>query len=658
MEDLIKSPVTIRHKYGSDLNQSLDALCNAKEDTAKEDTTAMENEPAPKDLMQIMQRLASQAGRLFATLVNHMKSRDEFDLLDTGDLWPRITPLALLRCIASTSGVEFGLNMRNSLIEYGLGITSLQRAKRIAASLSDKDIHRLSSELGNHGHTNWSPKDRPDWLLLEIETDVTIREDQVNVALATISPASGTNSLLQMRMGAGKSSLIIPMAAAVLADVRSLCRIIVPSPLLLQMAQLLQSRLGGLLGRSIKHVPFARRTSTRPETTKLFHSIHQRIMEHSGVMLCLPEHLLSFMLSGQQRLADRRISEAVSMIGVQHWLEQTSRDVLDESDFTLAVRTQLIYPSGAQSVVDGHPHRWKTVQIVLQMFADLTFKLQKDFPTGIEVIRRPDAAFPAVFFLQREVEDAAISRLTKSLCAGQASLLPVKDLSAQDSRALERFISRAVCSGQDVALVEALFLDTDVAMQNVLLLRGLLVHRLLMMTLNKRVNVNYGLHPNRDPIAVPFHSKGVPSEQAEWGHPDVAILLTCLSFYYDGLRETQIRQTLEHVLRSDDPGAEYDRWAQDSADLPAALRSWNAINLDDEVQSHEIWKHLRFTKVVVDYFLNNFVFPKYAKQFETQLRASGWDIPLMGSVPSHRRTSQKENPAVSSGGEMCIEDHT
>ncbi|KAI1041411.1 hypothetical protein LB505_005621 [Fusarium chuoi] len=49
------------------------------------------------------------------------------------------------------------------------------------------------------------------------------------------------------------------------------------------------------------------------------------------------------------------------------------------------------------------------------------------------------------------------------------------------------------------------------------------------MTLKKRWNVEYGLHPHRDPIAVPFHAKGVPSDQSEWGHPDVAILFTCLA---------------------------------------------------------------------------------------------------------------------------------
>ena len=92
--------------------------------------------------------------------------------------------------------------------------------------------------------------------------------------------------------------------------------------------------------------------------------------------------------------------------------------------------------------------------------------------------------------------------------------------------------------------------------------------------------MQYGLHPTRDPIVVPFYTKGVPFEQAEWSHPDVAILFTCLAFYYDGLSITQLRQSLEHVLKSDDPSNEYDRWTHSSKHLPDSLREWNAINVN------------------------------------------------------------------------------
>ncbi|MAD85890.1 MAG: hypothetical protein CL912_23240 [Deltaproteobacteria bacterium] len=139
------------------------------------------------------------------------------------------------------------------------------------------------------------------------------------------------------------------MAAAVLADSKDLLRVIVPKSLLLQTGQLLHARLGGLIGRELRHVRFSRKTSTDFDTIGVFLDIHRNMQESSGVVIALPEHLLSFKLSGLQRLSDGRIPEAKSMIQVQSWLSQRSRDIIDECDSILALRTQLIYPSVCHS---------------------------------------------------------------------------------------------------------------------------------------------------------------------------------------------------------------------------------------------------------------------------------------------------------------------
>lgn len=84
-------------------------------------------------------------------------------------------------------------------------------------------------------------------------------------------------------------------------------------------------------------------------------------------------------------------------------------------------------------------------------------------------------------------------------------------------------------------------------------------------------------------MAVPYSAKGIPREQSEWGHPDVAILLACLAFYYGDLGIAQLQQTLEHVLQSDDPSQVYDGFSQ-SSNLPDAFKEWKAIDIDAEAQ--------------------------------------------------------------------------
>ena len=437
------------------------------------------------------------------------------------------------------------------------------------------------------------------------------------------------------------------MAAAVLADTKKLMRVIIPKPLLLQTAQLLHARLGSLLGREIRHVPFSRKTSTDHEHIKSYLKIHKDILKSHGVMLALPEHILSFNLSGLQRLSDGRISECRPMVKVQAWINSFARDIIDESDFTLAVRTQLIYPSGSQTSVDGHPHRWETAEALLHLVDGHLFNLQEDFPHSIEVVRRPQGGFPTVFFLRKDVENALISLLVHDICSGRTSILQTKDITKSDRFAIKQFISQPKVETNVADRIRLMFNDKPAAKQNVYLLRGLLVHRILLLCLKKRWQVQYGTHPQRDPIAVPFQAKGLPSEQAEFGHIDVAIILTILAFYHQGLNLSQLRQSLEHVVKSDDPSSAYNRWTHTAITLPDSLREWNVINVDDEVQLMEIWQHVRCNIVVVDYFLNNFVFPKHAKQFRMKLQASGWDIPLFSQETSH--TNGKLSQGLTTG---------
>ena len=74
-----------------------------------------------------------------------------------------------------------------------------------------------------------------------------------------------------------------------------------------------------------------------------------------------------------------------------------------------------------------------------------------------------------------------------------------------------------------------------------LILRGLLSFDCLFIVLQKRWRVDYGVNSNgKRKMAVPFRGKDCPAEKAEFGHPDVAILFTILSYYYEGITEVQL----------------------------------------------------------------------------------------------------------------------
>ena len=195
------------------------------------------------------------------------------------------------------------------------------------------------------------------------------------------------------------------------------------------------------------------------------------------------------------------------MIETQSWLHRHARDVIDECDSILALRTQLIYPSGTQKVVDGHPVRWEIVQILLCRVNGHLENLRLQYPQSIEVLRRDQGGFPIIFFLRQDVETELIARLVEDIFYGRTSIFP-PDCTKGDRNAIRLFISEPKITLDLSDYVKSMFKDKPALQQAVYLLRGLLVHRILLMVLKKRWNVQYGLHPSRDPIAVPFHAKG------------------------------------------------------------------------------------------------------------------------------------------------------
>jgi hypothetical protein len=647
-----------RDQYMKDLADSLDALMKDRvvprflEKAARVNNMSQEIATAWNELDKLMETIRFS---LF-------QDEADFAWLHASNLWPCISRVALLEQLRSHSSMSLGMGMKEALVYCGIAITHLQRLLRIEDARLCGDDRRHDEEQSYEGHTNWAPIDNAEWLLLEIDNDMLIRESQVDVARAIISPPSGVNSVLQMNMGQGqlaiviyvsagrmltpsigKTSCIMPMAVSVLADRKNLCRLIVPKALLFQTAQIIQSRLGGLVGRIVRHIPFTRRSPTNTETLERYQALHRSTLESGGVMLCLPEHILSFKLSGLQRLADNQPQTAQQMVEIQQWLDKSSRDILDESDFTLSAKTQLIYPSGPQTAVDGHPHRWLVVEELLSLVEGHAERLEKEFPDGVEVVRR-HGGYPIIYFLRPEPEDFLNELLVNDVCEGRLSMLQLKDAYDRSARGDVESIIRGANVTEGIWQRAAMSLTEDsFRLGSLHLLRGLISQRIILLCLKKRWNVQYGLHPERAPIAVPFEAKGVPSQTAEYGHPDTAILLTCLSFYQTGLTKAQIYRSLKQVVEADDSAAQFDRWISSCNTLPQNLQHWNLINPDDDAQVAQLWKHLRVDRNILNDYMNSFVFPVHAKQFSIKLQASGWDIPLMSNETSHPNAEHAQN---------------
>jgi hypothetical protein len=296
--------------------------------------------------------------------LHHNQIHDQIVLQDSrytwltqANLWPSLGPISVLEHLRSHYSFKLQSSTKKELVNYATSISKIQHLRRMEDAALKRDQKRLIAEQENRGYTNWVPGEYPDWLLLEIDANIHIQEDQVTVALEMISPTSGSNSVLQMNMGQEKTSIIMPMVAYVLANRDVLTRLLVPNTLLSQTAQILQSQLSSLVGREITYIPFSRRTPTTENHIQEYHQLHEEILHTGGIILAIPEHILSFKLCSLQRISNRKIIAAKQMVAIQDWMNKVCQDILDKCDFTLATKTQLVYPSRTLSNIDGYPDR-------------------------------------------------------------------------------------------------------------------------------------------------------------------------------------------------------------------------------------------------------------------------------------------------------------
>ena len=378
------------------------------------------------------------------------------------------------------------------------------------------------------------------------------RPVQVAVAREMISPNSKRNICLQLNMGEGKSSVILPLVASTLANGSDLVRVVTLKPLLNQTFESLVSRLAGLVNRPIFYVPISRSLRMNTSLVRTIKGLFERCVAEGGVLVVQPEHILSLKLMNvngllfphkdgdEDSIFDnlgvshdpvpvagprdvlRKCDEILStsdkgsdehsitdeLEELQNWVAKLSRDVLDESDEILHVQYQLIYTAGEKIPVHDHPNRWITIQQVLSRLQAHAMHLYAGFPTMVEVDTRL-GGFPNIRILDSTINQRISSVIIDDAFEGKLSNLPLDTLPLPIQSAARRFMSQREVSDVDHNLIHSHCAGTTL-FNGILLLRGLLMDSegiLCYVLKERRWRIDYGLDPSRTLLAVPYRAK-------------------------------------------------------------------------------------------------------------------------------------------------------
>ncbi|KAJ6533684.1 hypothetical protein B0H19DRAFT_1272325 [Mycena capillaripes] len=540
---------------------------------------------------------------------------------------PRINVRALLSELLSFATLP--LHWQEKLIALAQSFIRLQRSQRLLRFAIMKMEGDLRRELANHTFEEDEAFQKPEWLLIQIDSNFIVRPIQRAVANEMMTPSSKENTILQLNMGEGKSSVIVPLITALLANGKTLARVVVLKSLSVQMFQMLRNTLSGLVNRRIFFFPFSRDVQVRRAShAQKIQSLFELCMRERGVWIAQPEHILSFKLMGLDLMLDAvaEAGESVysTLLRSQRWLNDNVRDVLDESDEILNVRYQLVYTSGRQAPLEDHPDRWTTIQGILAYVQEIAQDLAEAFPTGVELHHsNTEAAFhSSIRILTKEAGDSLVQRIGRKLLETNEFRL----LQPEIREDVFRFITESTPTISLVSLKETC--EHTALWAGILLRRGILAGGILVFALQrKRWRVEYGLDPRRTMLAVPYRAKDVPSPRTDFGHPDVAIVLTCLSYYYGGLTDKQVDLSFELLLSLDNPALEYESWVRNVTQIPVSLLEVIGINMKDMDQRRNILTPLFCRNLgVVNFYLRQVVFPKEAKQFPYKLATSAWDL--------------------------------
>lgn len=247
----------------------------------------------------------------------------------------------------------------------------------------------------------------------------------------------------------------------------------------------------------------------------------------------------------------KNIDVSMKFLNVLKWINVNVRNILDESDAILHPKYQLIYTVGNQMPPDGGSLRWVIAQALLKrvphhmkrlcaQHGQSKIEFDDKYIENGHVVGFPTANYRADVFTPCRIIDEVSSRV--SFDSLRTALIDdflegKLDIDFPDIVRTKKEELRKILMFKDIGKkqCESVECFTVNEQNTIMTLSGLLRFEVLKIVLTKRWRVNYGVDENgRRKMAIPFKAKDVAAEMTEFGHPDVAICFTQLSYYYSG----------------------------------------------------------------------------------------------------------------------------
>lgn len=425
----------------------------------------------------------------------------------------------------------------------------------------------------------------PRFLIFEFTWNLVLRSRQRALIEEIHSSICDDRSIVkQMIMGAGKTTVVGPILALMLANRQNLVIQVVPPALLDFTRSILRATFSCTIQKQIFCFNCDRSSEVDSEVLSKF--IHAK--QSRGIVVSTPSSIKSIFLKyieGLDRIEDtsrppldnveREVHDLQRVLTV--WKDAVL--VMDEVDMLLhPLKSELNFPIGEKHQLDFAPTRWKLpIHLIDALFYFHTRRISvslKDSPEAHEIlieIREAIRAGLEVNALQSTPHLTLLNlefyeqHLRSKMARWLLLFIKSHHFAGLSDEETLLYINTRPSATQNPSLNDRVSkLETDHI--KTLNLSFEWLNAFLPHVMQKIDRVTFGImnaddmkraredHPkmprSRFVTAIPFIGKDLPSQSSEFAHPDVVIGLTIMAYRYEGLRKTDFTDIMRCVHQS------------------------------------------------------------------------------------------------------------
>ena len=608
------------------------------------------------------------------------------------------------------------------------------QSQKVATDITN-ERHFMKINPSNPNFIEFDPR----FLVFEFTYSILLRKSQVILVNKFLHSLRNNNRSMchQMIMGAGKTTVVTPLLALMLADGQQLVTQVVPHALLEFSRSVMREKFAAVVRKPIFTFTFNRGT---PITKDLYLKLC-KARDSRAVICATPTSIKSFQLKfvemmknleeskfgrgGTRQPGNNGVLGNFSLSAIARRFRDQSEIVethvnpedvfycteilklfrsgvllLDEVDLILhPLKSELNWPIGLKDPIDysrsklGIGLRWDIQWHILDaVFYHTERKMSVAFKDSREAISILDSMSRAIEEgvankdMQRTPHLVLLNRnfyhkkLKPLLARWQLVYLRNKRLPSVEDKHLLSYMMNGPLKDRKAASAVQVALDDEY--MKLLNLSHDLLRNFIPHVLSKINRVSFGLLTKQDLrnsseqnvslarrlAAVPFIGKDIPSRASQFSHPDIVIGLTILAYRYEKMRMADFSNVLLELREKLDaefgpyhkrPAAlRYKGWVEaaggkvrgpregeDSGGLGLGdVKSYSVgpigrgdrgsddlwplhlLDLKDENHMGVTFKLLREQPQVIQYYLDQFVFPLTMEHHHEKISASGQDL--------------------------------